>query len=454
MSSPSAKRFEKRRPISRKSTILELFADHIDHYYLACAVILVIALCYKQTMLGVLSAAGMSACVLVYRADLLKLNITLLAAIAYLADATVTAFLVSQKAGIERTAQFVILAAFALGVFLYSGRLDKKRINLALTTLVTVSVIILAHVIIYHVTHGHVLTWKYLRDTKLIFSLLTFLIFALQDRFEKKEHLFHALLIGLAVVLVMSGERKALLLFVLLAALSPIKFYYKAGLGLMALSFLAYVFAFFDERSYIYRQLTSADEDMSAVPSRYFFTVSNIWDHSDLIRTFVNRNAWAQFVDHPVFGLGATGYQTWAQSVYPLAFTMNIHGEVHRIPAEGGAVGIVIVTILLTAVSYRVGMFIWNNGGLQSSALVRAPLYLFVYALCYAYSEALDTSVLILISTAAVVAASLSLKAQAPRAKVVAQPDPINQYRDARIARRSSIERDRRKENLGSSRLR
>ncbi|WP_156840403.1 hypothetical protein [Novosphingobium aquimarinum] len=76
---------------------------------------------------------------------------------------------------------------------------------------------------------------------------------------------------------------------------------------------------------------------------------------------------------------------------------MNVHGERYRVPVENGWVGILWVLAYLGCCVACVGRAIVAKGGLQAGSKDRAPAYAFVMLVSYAYSEALDSTMLLLI---------------------------------------------------------
>jgi hypothetical protein len=133
-----------------------------------------------------------------------------------------------------------------------------------------------------------------------------------------------------------------------------------------------------------------------------FYLSQDIGDQSDIIRAFVNRMAREQFAAHPFMGLGATGYQKWSYAEFGLAtdsqgLAMNVHGEVNRLPAEGGIVGIVVGILYVVVLIKAVAWSFFQDRRVTNSSKIRLPLYVLSFLLIYAWVEALDTFMLELI---------------------------------------------------------
>jgi len=376
---------------------------------LAAITLLVVSLCYKIFALGVVVMLALGAGLWAFRASLRRIDIVFVLGTLYVADATVTAFMVSRSAGIARTVQFAITALALLGLYAYAQAAKRVDAEFILKGVGIVCAAIALHLVVWHLLHNHYVTWKYLSDTKLILSLALIPLFGLEDWIKGKARiLFPAALLLAFVVILLSGERKALMLFCILFALCRMPFAVKLGMaGVIALTTGLILL---DDSGYIHRQLLSASHDYSAASTRYFFTVQSIGDQSDMIREFVNRNARRLFADHPLFGLGATGYWTWAIGTYgPTGLAMNVHGEYHRVPVEGGVVGIAIAVGFLGLALLRSLRHASRQGGLAAPSLDRVPLYCVALLLSYCYAEAVDTAMLLLIGAVGAIVGALSV---------------------------------------------
>jgi hypothetical protein len=272
----------------------------------------------------------------------------------------------------------------------------------------------LAHVLIYHVTHGHIVTWKYLRDTKFVFAVIVVLLFFWEDKLKARSFvLWTSLLFSCVMIVLMSGERKAYIAFVACYILSRTRWSTLIAIGAAGV-FAAGAYTAAAPQSYVAHQLESvfSQSNSSEISNRYIFSVSALADQSDLVRTFVTRTADALFKQHPILGLGSTGYLAWAQKTYgPIyisrGLSMNVHGERHRVPVEGGVVGIVIALTFLIVTAVHLTLYWRAKGGPQAPSQVRGPAYLYALMFFYIYSEALDTTMLILIVTVGFTAGSL-----------------------------------------------
>ncbi|RZF63413.1 O-antigen ligase domain-containing protein [Sphingomonas populi] len=393
----------------------------------AAMVLLVLSLCYKIAALGVVVMLALGVTIWSCRTSFRRFDSVFVLALAYIADATVTSFMVSYPAGVARTVQFCIIAIALIGLYAYAQSAKRADAEALLKGMGVLCALVTAHLVIWHVLHHHLVTWKYLSDTKLILSLALMPLFGLEDWIKSKgRYLFPALLLAAFAIILLSGERKALILFCALFALC--RFSLSAKLGLAGMIGAVAAIALLLDDGYIHRELTSAARDYSHTPTRYFFTVQSIYDRSDIVREFVNRNAWTLFTHHPAFGVGATGYWAWAAATYgPTGFAMNVHGEVHRIPAEGGMFGIAIVASFFALALWRALRHLVNSGGFAAGSLDRMPLYGIILLLSYCYAEAVDTAMLLLIGGVGVIVGTLpapgrSLRARGERPAISVSP--------------------------------
>lgn len=376
--------------------------------YLGAFLLLIIALCYKMFALGIVSLAVLSLGVWTARENLRHFNILLLISLLYIADATVTAFLVSSREGLLRSVQFAFIAGGLMGVFAHSWNLRHDQLQRAIKWVALISAAIFVHLIMYHMYIGRYNTWKYLSDTKTVISLMVFLCFALKD-WTSRRIPFAVVMVVLPALVIMSAERKALLLFAVAAAFSTLKWSTKVAVLVLAPLTLLFVAISGLDGGFLQQKFEASSASFDNVSDRYFMTVESIGSRSDVIREFVNRNAWRLFLENPWLGVGATGYKEWALHTYGAyqGLAMNVHGEVNRVPAEGGILGIVIGCAYLMLVLWRTAYFAFFREGRTGSSLERAPFLLLLYVACYAYAEAIDTAMLILIGLTGVVAARL-----------------------------------------------
>jgi hypothetical protein len=346
-----------------------------------------------------------------------------------------TAFLVSIEEGAYRTIQFLLIVVATVGISNYLFVIGGAERQKLLWRFLAVNIVIFAHMVIHHVSMGHLLTWKYLHDTKTTLSIVPLLLFICEDRVRARMGtlVWFLLLGGLGVLVVLSGERKAYVLFAILFALSRSPVVQKAILGTVAGVAIMVYLAGADPENYIMRQMASLLTSERKMEIAEFYEVESIGNQSNIIRDFANRMAWEQFLQHPVLGLGATGYQRWAQGTLGMpddtgGLSMNVHGELNRVPVEGGLIGIAIACVLLFALTRAVLGHVVSRGGIRSSSLDRAPLYVLCFLLLYCSYEASDSLMLIMIMMFGLDMARLSREDHA-RMRPAVRPAPARLWR-------------------------
>ena len=322
----------------------------------------------------------------------------------YSYEFTGTALIADFNEGIYRNVQFTFLLMGGVAFARWRSAMSKPIADKILKYGALLSVLIFVHMVLYHIYIGRLTPWKYLLDTKSIISVVVVLFFAFQDYIKGRVG-FPGWFIALAVVgvlIVLSGERKAYMLFAVCYLLCRDPLFIK-GLIIILIAFcLSFYLYASDENGYISRQILSIFEESRPMTVSEFYLIQDVGDQSNIIRDFVNRNARELFYENPLFGLGATGYQKWANANLgaqfgdPKGINMNVHGEINRIPAEGGLVGIFIglgyVVLVASAVFSHLKMPRFRN-----SSLSRAYAYLFVFLLCYCSFEASDTFMISLV---------------------------------------------------------
>ena len=364
-----------------------------------------VSLLYKQAAVGILSllvivAAGSF---IKIQAPYLKNSPSLLGSI-YVCMATVTAFQVSFGEGAYRAVQFILLVAaatLASNYLFVAGQ--ARRLKILKNMAIIVSLIFL-HVILYHISIGRFSPWKYLFDTKSAISMIIIVVFVGEDVIVRRLGIVGWILcIGITTVLVLiSGERKAYLLLVVIFLLCRLPVLIKmtsAAIGAVLL--IAYI-AVAPADSNIVRQINTIFVPDRVMQISEFYLIESIGDQSSIIRDFVNRNAQEQFRNNLWFGLGATGYQRWSRQAFGEAvdsggLSMNVHGELNRVPVENGIVGIFVALAYLLAIG-TANFRYYKKFNFRNVASTRRLLaYSFAFVLCYSMFEALDTTMLTLI---------------------------------------------------------
>ncbi len=364
-----------------------------------CCILFLICLLYKLSLLGVgvlavITMLGFSnKSVISFPFSSISVWTAL-----YVVMATTTAFLVDPYEGAYRTAQCLLILSSGIVVAKHFSDLPRENADTFIRKLTFVGIGIFISVVIYHLSIHRYAGWKLFYDTKFVFSLLPFLFFLQEDAIRKRFGAFGwwLLICALAAILVVTGERKAYLLWTCLFFLSNGSRLGKSVI-LVAIAAALMLFMGLSSGDYVEQRLTSLFKSHRQATMEEMILDKDIGYKSDLIRTFVNRNARELFLSNPLFGLGATGYQGWAtENFYSInpGLATNVHGEINRVPVEGGLVGIGVALAYLYCALRRVYAHIRAKGGLSIPSLDKLPLYLLMFVLMYTFTEALNTLML------------------------------------------------------------
>jgi hypothetical protein len=251
--------------------------------------------------------------------------------------------------GLRETVQVGIVVVFAtvlaaiLPYFNYP-RLGRFMLNGLL--------LIMAIMIAWHIAHGHTTGWKLLDEPKAAFTFLpmTLSLFLIYGR-KSMRYWYWLLWAGLFVVLVLSGERKALIVYGLLTAAClsrgrfllaiPVVAVFVAGLTIVAAtSDSPYLTRHVNEILNPTSQSVTYEDIQAGVP------VDSL---SDAQRAFQARIGREMIKRSPLFGVGTNGYQDLIQQRFaflPDYMQVGIHGEFLRVAVENGLVGLVLYLLV------------------------------------------------------------------------------------------------------------
>ena len=201
----------------------------------------------------------------------------------------------------------------------------------------------------WHLEKGFWVGWKQLPDTRIIFTIITILAFLLITFFEKyKKNQFIILLFLILPILIMSGERKALLVFIILFLVR-----YSPGISVKTIFFLFLIYLMlnvlstFIENPYINNKINNMLNILQTGNVNYFFNTGEISPndtYSNLQRVFSFQISKEFFLENPFLGLGTNKYEILVNEQYyylPKFMKMGIHGEFQRVLVENGLIGII-----------------------------------------------------------------------------------------------------------------
>lgn len=264
---------------------------------------------------------------------------------AYAAWHAFSAFLVSSGNGIRELLQVTIILAFGGCVIALLPVLNLKRIGMFL--LIGMAAVT-AWSIVWHLQHGFLTGWKRLDDPKTTFTFLpTALGCALLLAARNRKRFYIGLWGLLGVIILLSGERKALGIYVLITAaflargrFSPAPILLVGAAAAASISLLA------ASNAYMATQLQSFIDPLDSRNS--FESVvrgGTPQSFSNAQRLFAVNLSRQLIAESPIIGTGTNGYtDRLAQEFYyvPAFLRVNIHGEPLRVLVENGLVGLLL----------------------------------------------------------------------------------------------------------------
>jgi hypothetical protein len=299
--------------------------------------------------------------------------------------------------------QVLVVTMFAFLLAQEAPRLDLKRLSRRLP--LGIAAIALG-TIVWHIVHGYWVGWKQLPDLRLSFvflpvALAGLILFA--DAQRRRRLLF--LWAGVFPVLLMSGERKALVIYLILSAL----LFARGRLGLIAPA-LATAFvgllllSTVVEDPYLQKQIRTLVEPGGTGNYEYVLATGRYLPGdtpSDVQRAFSLHVSGQMFAEHPLFGVGTNEYQAIVGETYPNApeeLRLAIHGEFQRILTENGLVGFSLYVLIWAAAWARLARVLrgaFDRGRLASTQVRVLPLLLFIPLALFVGTAASGTRALV-----------------------------------------------------------
>jgi hypothetical protein len=258
-----------------------------------------------------------------------------------------------------------VCVVFVFGIYVYN-MVDANLLRRGLPVLTAIILAVMAYNILWHVTHGYMTGWKRLDAPKMAFLFSTMLLtyYALKHQTEPGRGTLAAttVLPLMLPILLLSGERKALLFFLICGLLYLVhaKPFIRPTSWLAIFGALAIAMALAPsllEIPYVEKQVESILAPISTAklwiysPSEYFAE-----SLSNAQRAFATKIGLELFLQSPITGVGTNAYQEIVQarfSYLPPVMVNSIHSEFLRVLVENGVVGLLLFCLpLVRAVSF------------------------------------------------------------------------------------------------------
>jgi hypothetical protein len=256
---------------------------------------------------------------------------------------------------------------FVFGAYLYNS-LTAEQLHRFLPLFTAILLIVMLYNIFWHLDNGYYTGWKRLDAPKMAFSFLPVLL----TYFAMKHHeapspatrLATFLLSAMLPILILSGERKALLFYLICCIVYVRKTRMLVRptwmFAIFTAAFVAMVFLpLLLEIPYVAKQVDSMLAPFSTAEIRIYSSGEYVSESlSNAQRVFATRVGLEMFWDNPLIGVGTNAYQkivTAQFSHLPMILTNSIHSEFLRTLAENGLLGFLAFALpLLRTVHFAV----------------------------------------------------------------------------------------------------
>jgi len=295
--------------------------------------------------------------------------------------------------------QVFVVTMFAFLLAQEAPRIDVKRLSRRL--LLGIAAIALG-IIAWHIAHGYWVGWKRVPDPRLSFVFLPVVLagLILFAEAERRRRL-HFLWVGIFPVLLMSGERKALVIYLILSALLFAR-------GRLALIVPALAAAFVGllllstviANPYLQKQIRTLVEPGGSGNYEYVLATGRYLPGdtpSDVQRAFALHVSSQMFAEHPFIGVGTNQYEAIVDETYPDApeeLRLAIHGEFQRTLTENGLLGFSLYALVWIAAWVRLRDALrpaLARGRLTGAQARVLPLLLFIPLALFVGTEASGT---------------------------------------------------------------
>ncbi len=318
----------------------------------------------------------------------------------------ISAFTAGAQNGLREFLQVGVVLMFAVVLAQGIGRLDPHKMA---RVLVWGMAAILVYAIGWHLANGYWVGWKRLADPRLAFTFLPIVLagLILFARPPGRRRLWFAWA-GMLPVLVMSGERKALLIYLFLsAALVARGRMALIGPPVMAGFVGLLVLASMVNNPYLQTQLNSIVDPVGTGRYEYFIATGTPAPGTTLSnaqRAFALQMSGRLFSKHPLVGVGTNQYKHILDTRFshlPDALGLSVHGEFQRVLAENGIIGFSFYLLVWFSAWFRLRRTLrWGfRHQLVTAAQARLlPLVVFVPCVLYAGTEASGTRVFVVLA--------------------------------------------------------
>lgn len=299
--------------------------------------------------------------------------------LAFIVGHVLSAAFVSTQNGLREGLQVASVLMFASALATYLHTRPAPRLMGLLWWMVAV---VGALAVVWHLQHGYFTGWKQLDESRAFFVFLPVLVAAAAaSRASFSTLSMLSLAAGAGVLILMSGERKALYTLVLLLA---------AWFGMVNPRTLGVVFAAvvvapliatLDQSGYVAKQISTIFAGEKYQDFWQFTATDLPSSMSDAQRQFAVQTGMELLAKNPLFGIGTNQYLIRVNAEYgglPFYLRLGIHGEFLRVLVENGVIGFALycaswITALLAAIRTLPMRVAW--AGVRDGGLLRLVMF-------------------------------------------------------------------------------
>lgn len=279
--------------------------------------------------------------------------------------------------------QTILIIFFSYVASNIKVKIDYKKI---IYYLLIGSAILILYVILWHVNNNIFFNWKKLPDSRILYTIFPVLLFSYLNIIKNaEEYKFKIIFIFfiLFFILLLSGERKAIVVFLFLFIMHYSNgFSFKIVIGLIACYFFLIFIANNIDNYYISKVLNSILNVTQTDDVEYVLSggiPSDKVSYSNIIRFFIFDVSKNLFIENPLIGVGTNNFIIILKKEYsylPSFLTISgIHNEFLRVLIENGLIGLFLYLMIWYKSWIRTKNILTNA---IKSSLIERRQYIFI----------------------------------------------------------------------------
>jgi hypothetical protein len=288
-----------------------------------------------------------------------------------------SAFRLGTDNGVREAVQAVMVFCFTLA---FGARYSRASVRRFYLFFMPMAAAIMIYNIGWHVGQGYYFMWKRLYNPKALFDLLPLLVtgwLLTRHKFPLVQAV--VFMVGAGAIILLSGERKAYIAFIIAVALMLNPKNVGSYLVPLAAVVLVYIGIKLSGSHYVMRQVQTllATIGIGPMPDSLSSTEREWQIRLGLL--FLRQN--------PLFGVGTNGFMRISQSLYSANdfSQIGIHGEMLRVLVEDGFLGLGVYLLFLLSSAVQIFAPEYRTG--RTSGEQRIAVLWFLSLLVYTSFE-------------------------------------------------------------------